>query len=319
MHCTSLNFKPYTAGAVHNIEMNQTTSYSKQLITPNTYIGRFAPSPTGPLHRGSLVAAMASYLDAKTSRTPDPKWLVRIEDVDLPRTVSGAADQILHALDAFGFEWHGPVLYQSERTDIYEEAIRQIAKKTPTALFKCVCSRTEQTGDVYDGKCRGNSINDEFKVASSIRLNVTNRIAWHDRSGLGFDEDLPTTCGDFVLKRRDGLWAYQLAVVVDDELQGVTDVVRGKDLIDSTARQIFLQQQLDYRLLNYWHVPLVLSDSGEKLSKQTGAKGLNLTAAVMELQEAWKYLSVQPIEATSVDDFWRQAFEKFERLPTPEE
>jgi glutamyl-Q tRNA(Asp) synthetase len=256
---------------------------------------------------------MASYLDAKKSSTPNSKWLVRIEDVDIPRTVPGAADQILHALDAFGFEWYGPVLYQSTRTDIYQEAIQEIVKKNPSALFKCMCSRTEQTSDVYDGKCRGNSINDEFKVATSIRLNVTDRIAWHDRSELRFDEDLATTCGDFVLKRRDGLWAYQLAVVVDDELQGVTDVVRGKDLIDSTARQIFLQRQLDYRSLNYWHVPLVLSDSGEKLSKQTGAKGLDLSAPVLELQAAWKYLSTREIEAMNVKEFWLQAFEMFEK------
>jgi glutamyl-Q tRNA(Asp) synthetase len=280
--------------------------------TSSTYVGRFAPSPTGPLHRGSLVAAMASYLDAKTSSDPDFKWLLRIEDVDTPRTMPGAADQILQALDKFGFEWNGSVLYQSDRTEIYEEAIRQIAGKQPTALFKCVCSRTEQTLEVYDGRCRNNSINSVFERATAIRLKVANRIAWHDRSGQSFDEDLATTCGDFVLKRRDGLWAYQLAVVVDDELQGVTDVVRGKDLIDSTARQIFLQQQLEFRPLNYWHVPLVLSDSGEKLSKQTGAKGLNLSAPVIELQAAWHYLSPRPIEAISVTDFWQQACKNFE-------
>jgi glutamyl-Q tRNA(Asp) synthetase len=279
----------------------------------SAYVGRFAPSPTGPLHLGSLVAAMASYLDAKTSSAHASKWLVRIEDVDTPRTVPGAADQILHALDTFGFEWDGLVLYQSARTEIYEEAIQQIEQKHLGALFKCVCSRTEQTGDVYDGKCRANAIDKEFKAATSIRLKVANRISWRDRSGLIFDEDLATTCGDFVLKRRDGLWAYQLAVVVDDELQGVTDVVRGKDLIDSTARQIFLQKQLNYRSLKYWHVPLVLSDSGEKLSKQTGAKGLNLSAPVVELQAAWKYLSPRQIDAVNVEDFWRQAFEMFER------
>jgi glutamyl-Q tRNA(Asp) synthetase len=279
----------------------------------DTYIGRFAPSPTGPLHMGSLVAAMASYLDAKTCMRPNSKWLLRIENVDTPRTVPGAADQILHALEVLGFEWHGPVLYQSQRTAIYEEVIREIAAKHPSALFKCVCSRTEQTGDVYDGRCRANSINDEFNQATSIRLKVRNDIAWHDRSGLNFNENLETSCGDFVLKRRDGLWAYQLAVVVDDELQGVTDVVRGKDLIDSTARQIYLQQQLNYRLLDYWHVPLVLSDSGEKLSKQTGAKGLSLNAPVLELQTAWMYLSEQSIDAMNVHDFWQQAFEKFER------
>jgi glutamyl-Q tRNA(Asp) synthetase len=279
----------------------------------SAYVGRFAPSPTGPLHLGSLVAAMASYLDAKTSSAHASKWLVRIEDIDTPRTVPGAADQILHALDTFGFEWDGLVLYQSARTEIYEEAIQQIEQKHLGALFKCVCSRTEQTGDVYDGKCRANAIDKEFKAATSIRLKVANRISWRDRSGLIFDEDLATTCGDFVLKRRDGLWAYQLAVVVDDELQGVTDVVRGKDLIDSTARQIFLQKQLNYRSLKYWHVPLVLSDSGEKLSKQTGAKGLNLSAPVVELQAAWKYLSPRQIDAVNVEDFWRQAFEMFER------
>jgi glutamyl-Q tRNA(Asp) synthetase len=280
-----------------------------------SYTGRFAPSPTGPLHMGSLVTAMASYLDAKKSGAPQPKWLIRIEDVDMPRTVHGAADQILRALDVLGFEWDGPIVNQSERSDFYQDAIDQLDKNPERLLFKCVCSRTEQPGLVYDGRCRGNRLNAHFNQETSIRLQVTDQIEWKDRSGLSFNENLETSCGDFVLKRRDSLWAYQLAVVVDDELQGVTDIVRGKDLIDSTARQIYLQGKLGYRHLSYWHVPLVLNASGEKLSKQTGARGLNLNTPVPELETAWGHLSHQTISATSVNDFWRQAFEKFERPP----
>jgi glutamyl-Q tRNA(Asp) synthetase len=283
-----------------------------------SYIGRFAPSPTGPLHMGSLVTAMASYLDAKKSDTPSSKWLIRIEDVDTPRTAVGATDQILRALDALGFEWDGPIVYQSERSEYYVAAIEQLSKNQPDILFKCVCSRTEQPGLVYDGRCRSNRTGQNFSEATSIRLRVANQIQWVDRSGLAFDEDLETTCGDFVLKRRDNLWAYQLAVVVDDELQGVTDIVRGKDLIDSTARQIYLQTMLGYKHQSYWHVPLVLSASGEKLSKQTGARGLNLNAAVAELQTAWSFLSTQIVEASSVNDFWHQAFKSFVRPYIPE-
>jgi glutamyl-Q tRNA(Asp) synthetase len=281
--------------------------------TPKSYVGRFAPSPTGPLHMGSLVTAMASYLDAKKSDSPNSKWLIRIEDVDTPRTAVGATDQILRALDELGFEWDGPIIYQSERSEYYVAAIEQLSNSQPDILFKCVCSRTEQPWLVYDGRCRSNRIGQQFAQATSIRLRVANQIQWVDRAGLAFNENLETTCGDFVLKRRDNLWAYQLAVVVDDELQGVTDIVRGKDLIDSTARQIYLQSMLGYKHQSYWHVPLVLSASGEKLSKQTGARGLNLNAPVAELQSAWGYLNTQPIEAITVNDFWHQALEKFAR------
>ena len=279
----------------------------------SNYVGRFAPSPTGPLHMGSLVTAMASYLDAKKSDTPSSKWLIRIEDVDTPRTAVGATDQILRALDVLGFEWDGQIIYQSERSEYYVAAIEELAENQPDILFKCVCSRTEQPGLVYDGRCRSNRIGQHFAQATSIRLKVADNIQWIDRSGLIFDENLEKSCGDFVLKRRDNLWAYQLAVVVDDELQGVTDIVRGKDLIDSTARQIYLQTKLGYRHQSYWHVPLVLSASGEKLSKQTGARGLNLNAAVAELQTAWGYLNTQRIEAITVNDFWHQALERFAR------
>jgi glutamyl-Q tRNA(Asp) synthetase len=281
--------------------------------TPRSYVGRFAPSPTGPLHLGSLVTAMASYLDAKSNGISQSKWLIRIEDVDTPRTAVGATDQILRALDVLGFEWDGPIVFQSERSEYYVAAVEQLVKNQPEILFKCVCSRTEQPGLVYDGRCRSNRMAQTFAQATSVRLRVADNIQWIDRSGLAFDENLETSCGDFVLKRRDNLWAYQLAVVVDDELQGVTDIVRGKDLIDSTARQIYLQTKLGYRHQSYWHVPLVLSSSGQKLSKQTGARGLNLNAPVSELQSAWGYLNTQPIEAVTVNEFWRQAFEKFVR------
>jgi glutamyl-Q tRNA(Asp) synthetase len=201
------------------------------------YVGRFAPSPTGPLHLGSLVTAMASYLDAKVA---NGQWLLRMEDIDYPRNVDGASEWIRNDLFQLGFIWDGEIQYQSKREYLYQAALEEIRGNT----FRCVCSRTEQVGLVYDGRCRDLQIKGDAKAPSAVRLQVDGKICWQDRSSRIFEDDLASTCGDFVLYRKDKLWAYQLAVVVDDAAQGVTHVVRGEDLIASTSRQIYLQQKL---------------------------------------------------------------------------
>ena len=217
----------------------------------NEYIGRFAPSPTGPLHFGSLVTALASYEDA---RRHGGKWLVRIEDLDAPRCVPGAAVEILRTLEFYGFEWHGPVMYQSTRTEAYEHALRKLQ---------------------HDG-------------VAYRQINSIGKPAWRVRTGVD----------DFVIRRSDGPFAYQLAVVVDDAEQGVTDVVRGADLLDSTPRQIWLQQKLGLPHPRYLHIPVVTNAAGEKLSKQALAPALRRENKERDLEAARLYLTAALITRT---------------------
>ena len=282
-----------------------------QATDPAQYVGRFAPSPTGPLHLGSLVTAMASYLDA---RQASGKWLLRIEDIDGPREVAGASQQIIADLTALGFKWDGEISYQSERSNHYENSLAALNEHT----FKCICSRTDQTADIYDGRCRLGGNVSAGKSAQNkpfaIRLKTESTVIWHDRSGTTATENLTRDCGDFVIRRRDGLWAYQLAVVVDDALQGITHVVRGDDLRSSTARQLWIQKLLGFTHPQYWHVPLVLASDGAKLSKQNGATALETNsenARVFELKRAWKYLSTVPVQASTVDEFWQNSIKLF--------
>ncbi len=262
------------------------------------YVGRFAPSPTGLLHAGSLVAALASWLDA---RAHQGSWLVRIEDVDTPRCIPGAGEQILNQLARCGLVPDGPVLWQSQRGEIYQQALDQLIAQG--LAYPCGCSRKDieaaQTSpterhhaQVYPGTCRAGL---NGKPARAWRLNVQAvRKArglpavtrWTDRRLGEQAEDVEKEVGDFVLRRADGLWAYQLAVVVDDAAQGVTDVVRGEDLADNTARQIVLQQALGLPTPRYMHTPLVLGANGEKLSKQNGAQALDLTDPQAALTKA---------------------------------
>ncbi len=228
------------------------------------YRGRFAPSPTGPLHFGSLVAAVASYLDA---RAAGGEWLVRMEDVDLPRCISGADLDILQTLDAYGFQWDGSVMYQTQRTAAYQGALDALSAKD--LAYPCSCSRREVGEGPYRGTCR-NGIRDPGKP-----------VAWRVRS----DE-----IDDFVIKRSDGLFAYQLAVVVDDAAQGITHVVRGADLLDSTPRQNWLQQALGYPIPQYLHVPVATNAAGEKLSKQTLAPALSRKDIALEIRRALLFL-----------------------------
>ena len=227
--------------------------------------GRFAPSPTGPLHLGSLVAAIGSYLDA---RSRGGQWLVRIEDVDRPRTAPGAADAILRTLEACALLWDGEVLYQTSRTEAYREALNQLKQKGD--VYPCCCTRRELGETWYPGTCRDGMRVERESPAWRLRVH-SNPVQFTDRAFGAFEERLDETVGDFVLRRADGLYSYQLAVVVDDAFQQITDIVRGADLLDSTARQIYLQELLGYPRPSYLHLPLVVDASGQKLSKQTKA------------------------------------------------
>ncbi|MBJ7535973.1 tRNA glutamyl-Q(34) synthetase GluQRS [Rhodomicrobium vannielii ATCC 17100] len=251
-----------------------------------TYIGRFAPSPTGPLHFGSLVAAVASCCDA---RAAGGRWLVRMEDIDPPREMPGAACRILDQLAAYGFEWDGEVLFQSTRLDAYAEALE--ALRLSGHVFWCDCSRADLArigGAVYPGACRASMApRDDAAVRIRVPPGV---VEFADRVFGPQREDVAETLGDFVVRRRDGLFAYQLAVVVDDAFQGVTDVVRGADLLDNTARQIVLQRLLGLPTPRYMHLPLALNADGSKLSKQTHAQELPTPADSGLLWQALAFL-----------------------------
>lgn len=278
------------------------------------YRGRFAPSPTGPLHFGSLVAAVGSYLDARAN---GGEWLLRIEDVDAPRTVPGAADGILRTLDAFGFEWDGGVLVQSKRLDLYHAALVRL--QLDGEVYPCACSRREiasfatrasiDGGLVYPGVCR-NGLG-EGLAARAWRMRVADcELGFDDRVQGRVRQNLEREVGDFILLRADGQYAYQLAVVFDDAEQGVNAVVRGSDLLDSTARQIWLQQRLGVPTPDYAHLPVVTNAAGEKLSKQTLAVAVDPVSGSTVLAMALEFLGhpvPADLRAAPPDEFWRWA------------
>jgi glutamyl-Q tRNA(Asp) synthetase len=298
------------------------------------YIGRFAPSPTGPLHAGSLVAALASWLDAKAH---GGQWLVRIEDVDTPRCIPGVDQIILQQLAACGLHPDAPPVYQSQRSSIYQSALDKLIVQSQA--YPCGCSRLDieqaiaasgqqrmRHGElVYPGICRGGL---NGKKARSWRFSSTfypsnqsvaqqiwaqaapdlivNHVTWTDRWLGPQQQNVGTEVGDFVLQRADGLWAYQLAVVVDDAAQGITHIVRGADLADNTARQILLQCALGLPQPQYLHTPLVLGANGEKLSKQNGAQALDVRDPVAALAQAGRHLKIA-CQATNPADWLKQA------------
>lgn len=288
--------------------------------TTAPYIGRFAPSPSGPLHAGSLVAAMASYLDAKAHHG---QWLVRIEDIDETRTVPGAAEYILQTLLIFGMQHDGEVVVQSKRKFLYQQACDHLAAHT----YPCACTRKEIADSslgfaadgaaIYPGTCR-NGI-DKNKSARTLRVRVADvgdkneTITFNDRWRGSLTQHLATEVGDFVLKRADGFWSYQLAVVVDDAAQDITHIVRGTDLLESTARQIYLQRLLGSPTPSYMHVPVVVNQQGEKLSKQTGAQALDLHNPLSELLCAANFLQLQIEHADSITKFWQEAIVKWQK------
>lgn len=271
------------------------------------YRGRFAPSPTGPLHMGSLATALASWLDA---RAHAGTWLVRIEDLDPPREVAGAAQSILDALAARGMTSDEPVVFQSGRGALYEAAFE--ALRSAGHVYGCACSRAQIESDaagtaVYPGTCRNGT---GGRPVRAWRLRVPDApVSFDDRACGSIVQCLPRDVGDFVVRRADGLWAYQLAVVVDDADQGITDVVRGADLLDNTPRQIALQRALDRATPRYLHVPVVVNERGEKLSKQNGAAALDDARVLEELRRAALHLGLRPIAARDVAEFQRAAVE----------
>lgn len=283
------------------------------MVSDATYVGRFAPSPTGLLHFGSLVAAVASYADA---RAADGRWLLRIEDIDLPRCTEAAEIEILRQLAAYGFEADGAISRQSERGERYDFALKQL--RDAGHLFACTCTRKmlefaprNALGEsIYPGRCRERSLNESSTTALRLRVpdDSDAQLAFADRSLGSFSQNVATEVGDFILKRADGLYAYQLAVVVDDAAQGITDVVRGEDLLMNTPRQIYLQRCLDYVTPGYLHVPLVKNEAGEKLSKQTFATAVASDNPVPTLTAAWTFLKQPNIgDVTSVSQFWQRA------------
>jgi len=245
------------------------------------YRGRFAPSPTGPLHFGSLVAAFGSWLMA---RSAGGEWLVRIEDLDPPRTVPGAAQAQLRTLAAFGLLSDAPVVHQIDRGALYDQALTQLLENGQA--FACHCSRSLMAG--IEGVHR-HCLSRTQRPRPAIRLRVPDAsvISFEDGLQGHVEQDLAAAVGDFVLRRADGYWAYQLAVVVDDAEQGITDVVRGADLLDSTARQIFLQRQLGLATPRYAHLPVIVDDEGRKLSKSMAALPLDGADPLPALHAAW--------------------------------
>ncbi len=254
------------------------------------YIGRFAPSPSGPLHFGSLVAALASYLDARSAQG---QWLLRMEDLDPAREPPEAAAQILSALEAFGLHWDGPVLYQSERLEAYADALADLQARG--LIYTCDCSRLQiqAMGGIYDGRCRLRQLQPN---AGALRVMVPNEtLGFLDSIQGPQQQNLLHECGDFVLRRKDGLFAYQLAVVVDDAFQNITHIVRGSDLLDSTPRQLYLQKLLGFPNPRYAHIPVAVNDSGQKLSKQHFATPLDLHQPTAQLLAALQFLGQFPL------------------------
>lgn len=264
------------------------------------YRGRFAPTPSGPLHFGSLVAALGSYLDAKAHQG---HWLVRIEDVDKTRAVAGADSVILKQLDAHGLHWDEPVIYQSQRDEVYQRFLSSL----DTAIYACDCSRQQikQRGDCYDGYCRTRQPRPHPHALRFINDQPVSQFhdRWHNQVAAAND----CVAEDFIVKRRDGLFAYQLAVVVDDIEQQITDVVRGSDLLQPSFWQLTLWQRLAKRLPRMMHLPLVIDSEGRKLSKQNHATAVDSQQPLVNLQRAAIYLQLGQIDAASVDEFLQKA------------
>jgi glutamyl-Q tRNA(Asp) synthetase len=277
-----------------------------------SYRGRFAPSPTGPLHFGSMVAAVGSFLQAKSR---GGEWLVRMEDLDPPREVPGAADEILRTLEAFGLHWDGAVMYQSHRHGVYEAAMKMLERLD--VIYPCACSRREIAdssvsgvdGPVYPGTCRAGLPPGRVPRAWRVRV-IGRETEFVDAVQGRVVRDLAADFGDFVVRRADGYFAYQLAVVVDDAEQGITEIVRGADLIESTPRQMHLQNFLGLPTPDYLHLPVALSKQSEKLSKQTLATAADIARPVLMLYQVLRFLGQDPpptLAESNLEDFWHWA------------
>lgn len=282
------------------------------MIDMSSYIGRFAPSPTGPLHFGSLITAVASYCEAKKQHG---KWFVRIEDTDIPRIYPNSEQHILACIDAFAFEYDASIIYQKDRLDIYEQVLQQL--KQLDAIYACQCTRKQLNGSaIYANTCR------DLKLPfqnHAIRLKVDDRLIQFEDQLQGYQSScLIHDLGDFVLKRRDGIISYQLAVVIDDYLQGITHIMRGADLLDNTARQIFLGQVLNYPTLNYCHLPLAMNATGQKLSKQNLAQALEIQQAPILLKQALIALNQPPVDLDTPQRMLSQAIAQWDLAYIPQ-
>jgi len=288
------------------MSVDTTVCINIRSVLTTTYRGRFAPTPTGPLHLGSLVSAMASYLEA---RRHQGDWLLRIDDIDQTRCRPSLAEHIVQTLHQFGFRWQEPVQYQQQHQTYYQQALHQLQQRG--LLYACDCSRQQlRHTAVYPGTCRElarpNAPGYALRVRTDQRL-----IHLHDAGQGPRQQRLSDTCGDFIVRRRDGLIAYQLAVVVDDYQARITHVVRGADLLDSTHRQIYLQQLLQYPIPHYCHIPLVLDPDGKKLSKSTAAMPIEPTRPLPALRTAWRFLqpTSPPSTLRNEADFWHWAIQ----------
>ncbi|WP_298612478.1 tRNA glutamyl-Q(34) synthetase GluQRS [uncultured Thiothrix sp.] len=289
-----------------------------------TYIGRFAPSPTGLLHFGSLLAATASYLQA---RSQQGQWLLRIEDLDKPREPVGAADAIIQTLGLYGFEWDQTIVYQSQRIAAYTESLNSLKP----FIYGCNCSRKQlQTranqgdfGLIYPRICRDKYL--ALTPLTAIRIKTLDQsICFHDQIQGFYCQNLERELGDFVIRRADQIFAYQLAVVVDDAWQGITEIVRGSDLLDNTPRQIYLQQLLGYSTPSYAHIPIAINALGQKLSKQTLAPALTTQAnkPLKHLVKALEFLGQNPANANSfsnLKEFWDWAIANWDLNKIPKQ
>ena len=270
------------------------------------YRGRFAPSPSGPLHNGSLLAAMASFLDA---RAHHGQWLLRIEDIDTPRVVPGADKTIMHQLHMLGMHWDEEPVWQSRRLSLYQSAFDTLMERKE--VYGCACTRQELPSEgPYPGTCRAGL--PTGRQARAWRFRVPQGMKYFDDRWQGpQQQDVAATVGDFIIKRADGLWAYQLVVVVDDGEQGITHIVRGADLLDSTARQKTLAQHLGIAYPAVMHVPLLLDDAGRKLSKQNHAAAMDIMHPLDTLNLAWQYLGFEAIKCPDIQTFWTTATQQW--------
>ena len=276
-----------------------------------SYRGRFAPSPTGPVHFGTLIAAVGSYLQARTN---NGKWLIRMEDVDTTRKLEGSDKEILDTLEAFGFEWDGEIIYQSEQTEHYENALQQLISRS--LVFPCTCTRkqlTSSNNSIYPGTCRSKLLPNEDEhalrlLAKDITIEFSDRVMGKQSQNIAYQ------CGDFVIKRRDALFAYQLAVVVDDAMQNITEIVRGSDLLDSTPRQIYIQQLLGYQTPAYCHLPLAVDSNGDKISKSEGGARVDVNNKEKLVCKVLEFLGQNPpldLADSDIDDIWKWSIDNW--------
>jgi len=286
------------------------------------YRGRFAPSPTGDVHFGTLVAAVASYLQAITQQGA---WYLRIDDIDSTRTIKHADTHIIKTLENYGFEWHGEIYYQSKNIPLYQEALTQLIDQA--LVFPCLCSRkllAEQSqlmsNDIYPGTCRSRRLPETAEHSLRLRGDDCS-ITFQDKVMGRQNQNIRTDCGDFIIKRRDGLFAYQLAIVVDDAEQNITEIVRGGDLLDSTPRQIYLQQLLGYSCPDYLHLPIAVDADGQKLSKSTGTASIEAVSPSKNLVHALAFLGQKPpteLEQSKISEIWIWAIQHWniETIPS---